>query len=434
MRYRSLAALSLAAGLVLAGCGDDEESRTPAEPQFNHTASASCDFNFNSLISQFFVQPRLGVVLGLKQQMEAAHQASSETNVQKYGFDILANIEAAVNLGQSTNATVGSQLANRLLACMFTEAQIAQGTDPTLALPIDFSQELTVNGGTGAFGVRGGSTQYDTAGPVFSHDRWSGVTPANSAAWSTVLSTRTLLYGERGTDLASFDWHKVLRSTTFAFPYVLVGICVPAGDDQMLVENGSAVLAFDGTHFGLSCQTSAMRRSSDPATGWGLFDLARRVVEFITPNSLHAAVMFSNTTTGKTGSFSNFRSDAIATAASEYLTAPPATVQVNVVVTPTITVKVTALDDETDELKPAVNQLVRLVVASSISNQGTNVEVGGATAITNGDGIASFPDFVIKKAGTYTIQAFFELGRPGVGVTYDQVGGIQAGGTGKKKP
>jgi hypothetical protein len=430
MRYRSFAVSGLAGLLALAGCSD-EELQTPSQPQFSHTASASCDFNFSSLIAQYFVQPRQGVVSGLKQQMESAHQDGSGDNVKRYGFDILANIEAAVNLKESSNVTAGSELANRLLACMFTEAQIAAGTSPPLALPIDFTQELTIDGG-GAFGVRGGLAKYDAAGPVIAHDAWSGVTPANNANWSAVLTTTTLIYGEPGTLQDTYDWHKILPSTTFSSPFVLVGICVPAGTDQMMVQNGTAVLAFDGTHFGLECQTSAMRRSSDPATGWGAFDLARRLVEFITPSSLHAAVMFSNTTTGKAGSFSNFRSDAIGTAASDYITPPPATVQVNVVVTPTITVQVTVFDEETNETKPAVNQLVKLVVASQISNKGTNVAVGGETAITNSNGVASFPNFVIKKAGTYTIQAFFELGRPGVGVTLDQVGGIQAGGTGRK--
>jgi hypothetical protein len=425
MRYRSVAALGLAACLVLAGCGDDEESRTPAEPQFNHTASASCDFNFNSLISQFFVQPRQGVVLSLKQQMEAAHQASSETDVQKYGFDILANVEAAVNSGESTNATAGSDLANRLLACMFTEAQLSP-----VVLPVDFTQELTVAPtGKGAFAVRGGTTQYDSEGPAFSHDQWSGVTPANSAKWSAVLTTRTLLYGERGTDQVSFDWHKILPSTTFSFPYVLVGICVPAGTDQMLVEDGSTVLAFDGTHFGLSCQASAMRRSS---TGWGPFDLARRLVRFVTPTSLHAAAMFSNTVTGKSGSFSHFSSDAISGAKSVYQVEPPPTVQVNVAVTNNgqpITVEVTA----DTPAKPAANVLVTLRVSPTISNQGAKVEVSGETAMTNQSGVATFPNFMIKKAGTYTIEAFFELGRTISGVTYASVAGIQAGGTGKKK-
>jgi hypothetical protein len=364
--------------------------------------------------------------------MVDAHGASSETGVQKYGFNILANIEAAVNLKESSNATAGSELANRVLACMFTEAQLSP-----VVLPVDFSQELTVDG-LGAFGVRGNLVgepeSYDTAGPVFAHDGFSGVTPVNSVSWSTVLSNRILIYGERASSTTdSYDWFKILRSTVFNSPFVIVGICVPAGTAEMLVVDGSAVLAFDGTHFGLPCQVSAMRRSSDRNAGWGPFELAQRLVRLFAPSSLHAAAMFTNTTSGKAGSFSNFRSDEIAAAASDYVVPPPPTVQVNVVVTPTITVKVTAVDEETSDIKPAVNQLVKLVVASQVSNKGANVAVAGETAITNSDGIASFPNFVIKKAGTYTIQAFFELGRPGVGVTFDQVGGIQAGGTGRNR-
>jgi len=425
MRYRSLAAFSLAAGLVLAGCGD-EESRTPAEPQFNHTASASCDFNFNSLISQFFVQPRQGTVLTLKQQMEAAHQASSETNVQKYGFDILANIEAAVNSGESTNATAGSDLAKRLLACMFTSDQLA----PVDLSTIDFIQELTVNG-LGAFAVRGAA--YDATGPVVAHDGFSGVTPANNASWSTVLSARTLLYGKRASGEQSYNWNKILPSTTFNFPYLLVGLCVSSGAAEMLVEDGSAVLAFDGTHF-LECQETIVR-SQNRNGRWGPFALAQRLVQLVTPTSLHAAVMFSNTTTGKTGSFSHFASDVISGAKSVYDVPPPQTVLVNVEVRNSsyqnqpITVKVTADDDN----KPAANVLVTLRVSPTISNQGAKVEVAGETAMTNQSGVATFPNFVIKKAGTYTIEAFFELGRNISGVTYASVAGIQAGGTGKKK-
>jgi hypothetical protein len=195
----------------------------------------------------------------------------------------------------------------------------------------------------------------------------------------------------------------------------------------MLIENGTSVLAFDGTHF-LPC--SETLPSASRITGWGPLDLAQRVVRLLTPTSLHAAAVFTNTTAGKAGSFSNFRSDPIDAAASVYIVPPPATVQVNVVVTNNgqpITVQVTADD------KPAVNQLVKLLVAPSISNQSPKVEVAGETAITTSTGTATYPNFVIKKAGTYTIQAVFELGRPGVGVTFAQVAGIQAGGTGKKK-
>jgi hypothetical protein len=416
MRFRPFAAPGLVACLALAGCSD-RETQTPAEPEFSHTASASCDFNFNSLVSQFFVQPRQGVVAGLKTQMEAAHTASSETDVQARGFDILAHIEAAVNLKESSNSTAGSDLANRLLACMFTEAQLSP-----VALPVDFTQELTVSG-LGAFGVRGGATSYDTAGPVLAHDGFSGVTPVSGAPWSTVLSNRILIYGERASSTTeSYDWFKILRSTTFNSPFVIVGLCVPSGSADMLVQNGSAVLAFDGTHF-LPCSATIGLRSRERTPGWGPFELAQRLVRLFAPSSLHAAAMFTNTTSGKAGSFSNFRSDAIDAMASDYLTAPPTAFRANVVVTPTITVKVTA-----DDGKPAVNLLVTLVVASTISNKGSKVGVAGETAITNSEGIATFPSFLVKKPGTYTLQAFFELGRPGVDVTFDQVTGIQVSG------
>ncbi|HEX2451038.1 MAG TPA: hypothetical protein VHJ69_07850, partial [Gemmatimonadales bacterium] len=203
MRYRCFAAAGLAVCLSVAGCTDQEPPgpSAPSEPQFSHTASASCDFNFNSLISQFFTnQTRQGEVQTLRQQMVDAHQLSSESGVQKYGFNILANIEAAVNESESNNPTVGSELANRVLACMFTEAQIGS---PAVTLPIDFTQELTV-AGLGAFAVRGNLVgepeSYDTAGPVFAHDKFSGVTPVSGAAWSTVLSNRILIYGERATN------------------------------------------------------------------------------------------------------------------------------------------------------------------------------------------------------------------------------------------
>jgi hypothetical protein len=416
MRYQLLAAPALAAAFALSGCSD-RQSQTPAEPKFSQTGSASCDFNFNSLISQFFVQPRQGVVAALKQQMEAADAANSPTDVQARGFDILANIEAAVNLGESSNVSAGGSLANDLLACMFTEAQLSP-----VVLPVDFTSELTISG-LGAFGVRGGSTAYDTSGPVRAHDQFSGVRPAAGAKWSTVLTTRTLIYGTRlPTDNNSYDWFKILRSTSFTFPFVTIALCYPSGTSNMVTEDNTVVLAFDGADF-LTCPSGTL---SSANSGWGPRGLASRLVRLFSPRPLNAATVLTHLASGK-GSFSHISVTQVTSASSVYIVAPPPTVVVNVEVTPTITVKVTA------DGQPAFNQLVSLLVASQISNKGTNVDVAGNTAFTDKDGFATFPHFVIKKAGTYTIQAVFDLNRSGVTVSYDSRQGIQAGGTGKKK-
>ena len=250
--------------------------------------------------------------------------------------------------------------------------------------------------------------------------------PAAGAHWSDVLSTRTLIYGQREpTDDDSYDWFKILRSTTFNFPYVTIALCVPSGTSNMVVEDNTVILAFDGADF-LACPPPSTLGSHSRSRGWGPFAIGRRLVQLFSPRSLNAATVLTHLASGK-GSFSHIGVTEVDAASSVYVTPPPPTVQVNVVVTPTIEVRVTA------DGKPAFNQLVTLVVASQISNKGAKVEVAGENAYTASDGLARFPDFVIKKAGTYTIQAVFDLNRSGVAVTYATQPGIQAGGTGKKK-
>jgi hypothetical protein len=415
MRYRFLAAPGLLGCLALAACGD-QESQTPAEPQFSHGAFPGCDFNFNSLISQFFVQPRQGTVLTLKQQMEAGHTgtpASLET-VRTKGFDILANVDTAVSQGESSDSVTGASLANRVLACMFASSP-----------PVP-SQSL---GTLGGFGVRSDGSAAVVAD--FSGVVKSAVKPAEESSWSTVLTGRTLIYGSQASSSPlSYHWSKI-PPDPFNAPGAIVVLC--DGGASSMVLHGTGVLAFGGSdcHGEFGALGSPVRNQ-----GWGPFEIARRLVQLVSPASLHAAAVFTHGTSGKTTAFSHFTAGEITNAASVYVSPPLQTIQVNQVFPP-IVVDVTASKCEvvsgveTCDDKPAVNQLVQLKVATQVSNKGTNVAVAGDTATTNSNGRATFDKFVIKKAGTYTIQAFFALGRP-VTVNYATVGGIQAGGTGKK--
>lgn len=394
MRSRRLGALGLAVGVALAGCGE-RQPQVPSEPEFSHTASATCDFNgLNSLIPQYFDQALQPTAQTLKQQMEAAHAASSEADVQARGFDILALIEAAVNGSTAGPAATGSTLAHELLECMFIESDLPNPFPDNL-----FVEELTLAsaGGLGAFGVRGGGVGPATTA-VLAGDGFSGVAPPNLSSWSAILPERILIYGQRAsTTQLSYAWFKIRPTPpgpNFNPPGLVVGLCGSTSSIDMVQHNDLGILAFVDPDYFLSC--SAFVSGILEPSSRGLFAFARRLVELVAPRSLHAVAHLGGKG-GQTPSISHFDFEAINQVVLEFLVEPLNPVA-NVAVNPPVEVR--ALGDG----NPMAGVQITLS-AFPISNKGKRAGVSGHIAVTGSDGIAEFPNLRFSKAGVYSLKA-----------------------------
>ncbi len=405
MRSPLLGALGLAACTVLAACSD-QDSPVPAEPrpEFSHIGSTTCNLNFSPLIAQYFVQPRQGVVQNLAQQMGTDFAADKKTEVQAGGFAILANIEAAVNEGESIDAVTGSTLANRVLECMFTDAELTG-----VSLPIPLTEELTI-GGLGAFGVRGGGTAFDTSGPVVAHDGFSATAPPSGSDWSESLLERVLIYGSRpNSTTESYDWDKVRPAVEFTDPPgIVVALC--AGTSvSLLQEDGSFVPYVDGDFMeGLCGQPLSALDARRARSGWGVLSLASRLVNLLRPGPAYAAAVFSHGTTAGKTAYSHFTLGEVPSVTLQFLKEPVNPV-VNQICCATGVVRVLAY--ETDDATPLPGVTITLVTKPT-TNKGKNAEVVGNVATTGPDGVATFSALTFLKSGVYKQEATGKIDDP----------------------
>lgn len=380
MRARLL--LGLAAGFVVGGCSD-QPNPTPSEPAFSHTeTSPGCDFNgLNSLIAQYFTtQTQQQAVQKLRDSLVAAHNDGSNTRVKAWAFEILAEIEKAVNLGQAGSPTVGSTLAHDVLECSHTPSEL-----PSQFPDNFFVEELTPlsAGGLGAFGVRPGSGTPDNV-PIFARDGFSGIAPPPDSEWSDVLTERMLWYGSRASQ-SSYEWDRI-RATdangeeleNLKLPGPVIGLCVIEGPNSFVLQNGTsepAYLSWVNPSYFLTCSPPAFEvASGGKANGWGPFALAQRLVGLLSPRPAHAVVAFSHSTSG--GSLccrTHYEPEPLNNVVLDIVQEPPS----NPILGVPVTVKVKATADG----QPFLNATIVLVIITT-TTKGTNVMVTGNTGVT----------------------------------------------------
>jgi hypothetical protein len=413
--YLTTAALGLAA----IGCGDSTRGSSPTAPDFAPSGVA-CDLSTaRGLVNSIFPNSaRTSVNNSLQAIQNAGSQTEAATNA---GFDLLALI-ATYGPGSPQNS---STFANAIIPC--------QNVGP-VSLPIDFTGALGANG---AFAVRGGSATDQAA--VVSHDGVWGLEPLlNTAAdpvvrytWdqitvaptrfppaSKLSNKRFLAYGAPVTDqnftseeLAStiFDWFTI-PTLTFN-PGVVVGTCTAQGESQTLIQHNAQ--ANQGEIVPSTTPTFCpVTTGFSPATGWSPFALAHRVFEFFTPEPLLAAALIIRPPGGSIGSLSpsaavNPRQISLAFQGqvADGRTAPAKVTFTGGI---SVSVKVTPFGST-----PMDGVHVRLIATT---NLGATVVATGNTATTE-DGIATFPDLRISKAGGYrliaTLDGFGQNGTAG---------------------
>lgn len=382
-----LAALGTAA---LAGCAD-QASTAPTGVQAS-IAGATCDFQgLKKSVIDYFAG---GTDQNTGQNILTAMTAATGSARDDQGFNLLAWTATVTDAGrQTSSAATGSALVNGTLACMSSAV-----TSPDL--PADFAPALSDGG---AFAVRGGTS--DPAGPVLARGTsvsW-GVEPPPSFTWSQITGgQRSLIYGN---PLGTFATTEELTGTGYHWgrvpagsfsPAALVGYCV-TGSDRLLIQHHQAA---DGVLLQSAvpsfCTTTVGAADND----WSLKSLARRTAELFVGKPLYASAAFATGPGGLAGGFSDFGAVDGEHVNLTFSTQPADAKTTGIVPAFEVTARA-------DGGTPFAGVPVTIAIAG---NNGSWTLTGTATRVTNDQGIATFDDINVNKAGGYTLQATSQIG------------------------
>ena len=414
--------LTTCLGLAALGCGDNDSGSSPTSPQF--APGATCDLSTaKSLVSSVFQtnaskQAANGYLQAIQ---DGGAKSLKATNA---GFDLFALI--------ATNRPVptadGSAFVNAVLTCQNVG---------TLSLPIDFSGALGANGG---FEVRGGSLT-DDAAAVSVDGAWglepplelTGADPVR-LTWDQIttmsvrfspasnpVNKRLLAYGAPAANptdpdysteaLVSniFDW-STIPTATFS-PGAVVGTCLTDNlAQQYLIQHHAAddngeIIPSATPSFCQSALTSGRNGS------FSALALARRVLHFFRPEPLMAVAVGTRPPGGSVGALS-----------------PNAAVNPGTI---SLLFQGTVADGRTNQVLKFTDNLpvsVKVTPAGSTKMDGVRVLLIatsnlGATVVASGnevatqDGVATFTNLTINKAGGYrliaTIAGFGQNGNGG---------------------
>jgi hypothetical protein len=342
--------------------------------------------------------------------MQSAYRGGAQAATSA-GFDVLDRLGQATDLGQlkaTATPALGSNFANDVLLCMSVTGYVN---------PVDFSLAL---GAGGVFTIRNGastakvlSRSSDTFGPLF------GAEPMPvGAVWP--LGGKTLFYGwpvstatlaGEGVSGKVFDLRTLPSGLTFSAP-IRAGVCVtdaegarilhkhagdpavilpPAGRPAFCPAAPTSSLDPARSPFAFAAQTLASwfaprpayaARAMMPAFGGGGGGLVSGLSE-IGPVEFTASVAFT---------------DAIKNAARSDTTKGILDNNPNTSQFPSI-IQVRA---RTVAGNPLAGVTITLTV---VGNSGSFTPPVYNTAVTGVDGVASFPDYVLNKAGGYTVTA-----------------------------
>jgi hypothetical protein len=406
---------------VIVGCGNNDSGSGPTSPQFAPGATGCNLSTAKSLVSSVFrsnssKQAANGYLQAIQ---DAGAKTAAATDA---GFNLFALIAAS----RPVPPVDGSTFVNAVLTCQDVG---------TITLPIDFRGALGPNGG---FEVRGGSST-DKA-PAVSADgdwgleppleltgtapvrlTWDQITnlPSRFSPASNPVNTRFLAYGSPITDddysdevvvSSIFDW-STIPTATFN-PGAVVGTCLTDTEShQYLIQhyakddNGEIIPSATPSF----CPVALAGRQLG---GLNRFVLARRVLDFFRPQPVLATALGTRPPGGSVGALSPnaavnpgqisllFQGTVADGRTGQALKFTVSGNPVSVKVTPFGLTKMDGV-------------IVRLIATT---NLGATVVAIGVEAKTE-DGIATFPNLKINKAGGYrliaTIAGFGQNGNGG---------------------
>ena len=393
---RRITSLTTAAlGLAAIGCGDSTRG-SPTSPDFAPSV-VGCDLSTaRGLVNSIFPSAQRTPAKNFLQAIQNAGVPSdAATNA---GFDLFALI-AGYGSGSPQDR---STFVNAIIPCQSVGS---------VSLPIDFTGAFGPNG---AFEVRG---SVDDKAAAVSHDILWGLEPpiqtgtATRHTWNEITggiaNKRFLAYGAPVTvpgftneTLVGtiFEWFTI---PTLSFdPGVVVGTCINDGSGSEYLIQHNAVATGGEIVPSATPSFCPVVSSYEGNEGWSLTAVAHRFIDFFKPQPLLAAALGTRPPGGSIGSLSPSAAvnPELIKLAFEGQVADGRTTPAIVTFTggKSVSVKVTPGGST-----PLDGARVRLIATT---NLGTTVVASGNTATTQ-DGIATFPNLTISKAGGYRLIA-----------------------------
>jgi hypothetical protein len=401
-------ALLLTAGVGLAalGCTDTNRESSPTAPSLV-SSPTGCDLSTaRSLVNSVYASSVRTQANNLIQTIQnAGSQSVAATDA---GFDLFALL-ASNGMGAAADR---STFVNAIIPCQLVGS---------VTLPINFAPAFGPNG---AFEVRGST---DDKAAAVSHDvlwgleppldaslvklKWNDIT---SAVTTTVTTKRFLAYGFPVTPTGFttetqvgtiFDW--VTIPTLSFSPGVVVGTCFyDATNSNYLIQHnpagsGGEIVPGATPSF---CPPPPSVLGYGKVEGWSFAAVAHRMIDFFKPQPLLAAALGGKTPPGGsigslspsvavdpkliTLAFNGTVADGKTGVPLQFkpITTPPTPVSVSV--TPT-------------GQTPMDGVKIRLIATT---NLGATVSASNNTATTE-NGVATFPNLTINKAGGYRLIA-----------------------------
>jgi hypothetical protein len=326
--------------------------------------------------------------------MKSQYGTSGSAAATSTGFDLLAKIESAHNGSSAPAGTPadGSTLANDVIACMKTISPL-----PTAAT--DFSLAL---GPTGAFAVRGGSTDGD--GFIQTLDKHGAIAAPTGGTFAGWLGERLLFYGAPTADNEFLTEQNKVGTTGYSWNTVperhafnglgRVAMCVNKDDKDRVQEISTGVqrVLEDVTFTDLiTCLPAA------PVVGMAPTSIFGRILQ-VARNVFLPAEAYASQEGGGTGGLLGGLSDlGVVTVGSVSLTFSkiPDGVSTQPLSEFTVTAKT-----------PSGSTVAGVdVIITVIGNNGSFKVTGDTTARTDFNGVAHFGTVQIDKPGGYTVQA-----------------------------
>jgi hypothetical protein len=386
------------------GCGEKQEAPSaPSAPEF-HTITginSGCDItHINQLVQSYFTDnDRRKTVKDSVTALDAA--VDFDAAAKRLGFDIMAHIDTVVSNSTAGTPSVGSDLVNHLILCMYNPTTEAAAYPVTF--PEDFTTSLTPTL-HGAFKVKPPSSTSTDATPVLSRPvsaPFSGV-GVSSGTWVGALSgstpptipARVLVYGRPVSgSTTSYDWKTVPHNSNFN-PPVIVGLCIDPNDaaTSLLNDDNVGLLPFVEAPFVVpgTCSPSTALLVDGPT----MFAqrLLRMGASLFGPRELWAAVTLGGLGGTKGGIRTVFGSKVVPNVTLTFVQQPTST-KVNVVIAPAVTIRATVQGETTTV--PNVS-----ITLGAVNNNGATVQlVGTTTQITDANGVATYNDLSENKSG-----------------------------------
>jgi len=393
MQYRNLSLLTLIGAAALVACAKDQASSpiSPTAVARSTSTSVAPSCNFTTMRADgalWFSATSFGVVNERITTMSNAYAAGGAVGATDAGFNVLTRVSSALSTTGAVQGTpaAGDTFVQDVLACM------SVGTLPT---GFSVAGALSPNG---LFEIVGGSG--DPAGSVTSRGTPTyGAEPQAGETWSGSAGVpRFLLYGyerdfaftpETPAAVTAFELATVPTPLTFA-PAIAGGICQTTATNA-LIQSVNVILPLQSLSF---CSgISAVRRHDE-----GMFaSITHAAASFFSPAPAYAFRV------GGTGSLLSGLSPKAA------VTFAPSAAGVSFVQQP-VDAHRSARPQYASPISVSVATGNGTIVAgvtvtlSVINNKGSFESFNGV-ALSDVNGVATFPTFYIDKAGGYTIVA-----------------------------